>query len=146
MYMSSHRRENRPTPLHSVSVAGVAIRDDGRILTIQRADNGTWEPPGGVLDLAESPEDGVRREVYEETGVRVEVDRLTGVYKNTARGILALVFRCHPAGGRERLSDESTAVTWLTPAEVYAVRVTDALLDGAPRVRAHDGRRLAGGA
>lgn len=80
-------------------------------------------------------------------------DRLTGVYKNTARGILALVFRCHPEGGRERLSDESTAVTWLTPAEVidrmaevFAVRVTDALLDGAPRVRAHDGRRLAGGA
>ena len=70
-----------------------------------------------------------------------------------ALGILALVFRCHPEGGRERLSDESTAVTWLTPAEVidrmaevFAVRVTDALLDGAPRVRAHDGRRLAGGA
>ncbi|MFE6719980.1 NUDIX domain-containing protein [Streptomyces albidoflavus] len=94
MYMSSPRRENRPTPFHSVSVAGVAIRDDGRILTIQRADNGTWEPPGGVLDLAESPKDGVRREVYEETGIRV----------------------------------------------------TDALLDRAPRVRAHDGRRLAGGA
>ncbi|MFF8566921.1 NUDIX hydrolase [Streptomyces albidoflavus] len=151
--MSIIHRENRSTPLHSVSVAGVVIRNDGRVLTIKRADNGTWEPPGGVLDLTESPEEGVRREVYEETGIRVRVERLTGVYKNTARGILALVFRCHPEGGHERLSDESTAVTWLTPAEVvdrmaevYAVRVTDALLEGEPRVRAHDGRRLAGGA
>lgn len=149
----SNGRQQTPssTPLHSVSVAGVVVRDDGRVLTIKRADNGTWEPPGGVLELAESPEDGVRREIYEETGVTVRVGRLTGVYKNTSRGIVALVFRCHAEGGHERLSEESAAVEWLTPdevtsrmTEVYAVRVTDALLNGAPRVRAHDGRTLAG--
>lgn len=149
--MSNSRQETPSTPLHSVSVAGVVVRDDGRVLTIKRADNGTWEPPGGVLELAEAPEDGVRREIYEETGVKVRVGRLTGVYKNTSRGIVALVFRCHAEGGHERLSEESAAVEWLTPdevtsrmTEVYAVRVTDALLNGAPRVRAHDGRRLAG--
>ncbi|MEV6794864.1 NUDIX domain-containing protein [Streptomyces sp. NPDC051320] len=149
MYMSNSRQETPSTPLHSVSVAGVVIREDGRVLTIKRADNGTWEPPGGVLELSEAPEDGVRREVYEETGVKVQVDRLTGVYKNTTRGIVALVFRCHAEGGREQLSDESTAVEWLTPAEitsrmgeVYAVRVTDALQDDAPHVRSHDGRKV----
>ncbi|MFJ1636231.1 NUDIX hydrolase [Streptomyces sp. NPDC086796] len=150
MYMSNSRQETPSTPLHSVSVAGVVVREDGRVLTIKRADNGTWEPPGGVLELSEAPEDGVRREVYEETGIKVQVDRLTGVYKNTARGIVALVFRCHAEGGHEQLSGESTAVEWLTPdeatsrmAEVYAVRVTDALLNDAPHVRAHDGRKLA---
>jgi len=56
-----------------VSVAGVVVRDDGRVLAIRRADNGTWEPPGGVLELSETLEDGVRREVYEETGVKVSV-------------------------------------------------------------------------
>jgi len=60
-------------PQHSVSVAGVVVRDDGRVLAIRRADNGTWEPPGGVLELSETLEDGVRREVYEETGVKVSV-------------------------------------------------------------------------
>ncbi|MEV7892950.1 NUDIX hydrolase [Streptomyces cyaneofuscatus] len=150
MYMSNSHHETPSTPLHSVSVAGVVVREDGRVLTIRRADNGTWEPPGGVLELSEAPEDGVRREVYEETGIKVQVDRLTGVYKNTARGIVALVFRCHAEGGQEQLSEESTAVEWLTPdevtsrmAEVYAVRVTDALLNDAPYVRAHDGRKLA---
>ncbi|WP_344447389.1 NUDIX hydrolase, partial [Kitasatospora nipponensis] len=92
LYMSSSRREAPSTPLHSVSVAGVVVREDGRVLAIRRADNGTWEPPGGVLELGETVEDGVRREIYEETGIKVTVDRLTGVYKNMTRGIVALVF------------------------------------------------------
>ncbi|MFD5919075.1 NUDIX hydrolase [Kitasatospora sp. NPDC058201] len=144
--------ETGPPPLHSVSVAGVVVREDGRVLAIRRADNGAWEPPGGVLELSEAVEDGVRREVFEETGIKVGVERLTGVYKNVTRGIVALVFRCRPEDGTARLSDESTAVDWLTPAEVsdrmaevYAVRVLDALRDGAaPSIRDHDGRRVLG--
>ncbi|MEU9579139.1 NUDIX hydrolase [Streptomyces chilikensis] len=149
LYMSNSARETSSTPLHSVSVAGAVVREDGRLLAIRRADNGTWELPGGVLELAEAPEEGVVREVWEETGVRVEVDQLTGVYKNTTRGIVALVFRCKPSGGVERTSDESTAVEWLTPdevsermSEVYAVRLLDALDEAGPHVRSHDGRQL----
>ncbi|WP_432042752.1 NUDIX hydrolase [Streptomyces cadmiisoli] len=135
-------------PLHSVSVAGVVVRDDGRVLAIRRADNGTWEPPGGVLELDERPEDGAAREVLEETGIRVSVERLTGVYKNMSRGVVALVFRCRPVDGVERTSSESTAVEWLTAdevekwmGEVYALRVLDALAaTTTPQVRAHDGR------
>jgi 8-oxo-dGTP diphosphatase len=149
LYMSNSAQEGTSTPLHSVSVAGVVVREDGRLLAIRRADNGTWELPGGVLELDESPEAGVQREVREETGIHVEVDELTGVYKNTTRGIVALVFRCKPAGGTERTSSESTAVDWLTPdevsermGEVYAVRLLDALDGAGPHVRSHDGRRL----
>ncbi|MFD8732492.1 MULTISPECIES: NUDIX domain-containing protein [unclassified Streptomyces] len=114
-----------------------------------RADNGTRELPGGILELNETPEAGVAREVWEETGMHVEVDQLTGVYKNTTRGIVALVFRCKPSGGTERTSSESTAVSWLTPdevsermAEVYAVRLLDALDGNGPHVRSHDGKQL----
>ncbi|MEU0276832.1 NUDIX domain-containing protein [Streptomyces sp. NPDC006307] len=147
--MSTASQQHKSTPLHSVSVAGAVVREDGRLLAIRRADNGTWELPGGVLELAESPEEGVAREVWEETGIRVEVDELTGVYKNTARGIIALVFRCKPSGGTERTSAESLAVDWLTPAEVaermsevYAVRLLDALDGEGPHVRSHDGKHL----
>ncbi len=135
--------------LHSVSVAGAVVRDDGRILVIRRADNGAWELPGGVLELAETPEDGVVREVWEETGIRVAVERLTGVYKNMNRGVVALVFRCRPTGGQARPSEESTDVQWFSPDEVkqsmteaFAVRLLDALASDAPYVRAHDGRQL----
>lgn len=41
-----------------------------------------------MLELDESPEQGVSREVWQETGIHVEVDQLTGVYKNTGRGIV----------------------------------------------------------
>ncbi|MDH6517957.1 8-oxo-dGTP diphosphatase [Streptomyces sp. SAI-135] len=147
--MSNSHPQSPSTPLHSVSVAGVVVREDGRVLVIRRADNGTWEPPGGVLERTEAIEDGVRREVYEETGIKVRVERLTGVYKNMTVGVVALVFRCQPEGGHEQLSAESTAVAWLTPdeavaamGEVYAVRIADALRDEAPHIRTHDGRKL----
>ncbi|WP_327384123.1 NUDIX hydrolase [Streptomyces sp. NBC_01207] len=149
LYMSTGSPQAKSTPLHSVSVAGAVIREDGRLLAIRRADNGTWELPGGVLELTEPPEAGVRREVLEETGIEVEVGELTGVYKNTTRGIVALVFRCKPSGGTERTSEESTAVDWLTPeeisaqmSEVYAIRLLDALDNAGPHVRSHDGRQL----
>ncbi|MFD1965403.1 NUDIX hydrolase [Pseudonocardia alni] len=131
-----------------MSVAGIVVRDDGRILVIQRRDNSHWEPPGGVLELGETFEQGVRREVVEETGIAVEVERLTGAYKNLPRGIVALVFRCRPTGGEPTTTDESRCVDWLTPDQVrehmdpaYAVRVLDALTD-EPASRAHDGVQL----
>ncbi|MFI8346545.1 NUDIX hydrolase [Streptomyces sp. NPDC085596] len=148
LYMSQPQEAN-PSPLHSVSVAGVVVREDGRLLAIRRADNGAWQLPGGILELDETPEAGVAREVLEETGIHVEVDELTGVYKNLPRGIVALVFRCKPSGGIERTSSESTAVSWITPdevsermSEVFAVRLLDALDGNGPHVRSHDGKRL----
>ncbi|KOV95144.1 hypothetical protein ADL04_21605 [Streptomyces sp. NRRL B-3648] len=104
--------------------------------------------PGGIFELNETPEAGVAREVLEETGIHVEVDELTGVYKNLTRGIVALVFRCKPSDGTERTSSESTAVSWLTPdevsermSEVFVVSLLDALDVNGPHVRSHGGKR-----
>ncbi len=139
------------TPKHSVSVAGVVVRDDDRVLVIRRDDNGHWEAPGGVLELNESFEDGVRREVLEETGLNVTVERLTGVYKNLAHGIVALVYRCSPADGEVCPTAEAREVRWMTREEVqsamnpaFAVRVLDAFGEGA-HSRAHDGVSLVSG-
>lgn len=135
-------------PKHSVSVAGIVVRDDGRVLAIRRRDNHHWEPPGGVLELHETFDQGVRREIIEETGIDVQIERLTGVYKNMPRGIVALVFRCSPVGGRLASTDEAVSVRWLTIEEIrqrmdpaYVVRVTDAFADRAS-ARAHDGVNL----
>lgn len=138
-------------PRHSVSVAAAIVGDDGTVLAIQRRDNKQWEPPGGILELDEGPLDGLRREVLEETGLHIEPETLTGVYKNMPQGIIALVFRCHVTGGSAHPSKESNKVTWLTREEVndrmseaFAVRITDALdFAGIPSVRTHDGRDLA---
>ncbi|MBY5161463.1 NUDIX domain-containing protein [Salsipaludibacter albus] len=139
-----------PAPRHSVSVAAAVVNDREQVLAIQRRDNGHWEPPGGVLELSESIEDGLRREVREETGVEVDVVRLTGVYKNMRRGIVALVFRCRPAAGRATPTEESAASAWLDAEDIeasmdeaYAVRLLDALGDSPEvAVRSHDGMNL----
>ncbi|OBK58815.1 NUDIX hydrolase [Mycobacterium gordonae] len=136
------------TPKHSVSVAGIVVRDDGRVLVIKREDNGHWEAPGGVLELDESFEAGVRREVLEETGLEVTVERLTGVYKNLTHGIVALVYRCRPAGGEPNATEEAREIRWMTKEEVqsamvpaFGARVLDAFED-VPQSRAHDGVNL----
>jgi ADP-ribose pyrophosphatase YjhB (NUDIX family) len=142
--------EPTPSPRHSVSVAGVILdRDASQVLLIQRRDNGRWEPPGGVLELSESIEAGLRREVREETGVEIEVEGLSGVYKNMAGGIIALVFRCRATTQPLTETNEAVAVAWQPVREVgalmppaYAVRISDALALGRVPARAHDGIQL----
>lgn len=138
---------NPLSPRHSVSVAAAITNDEGRVLAIRRRDNGQWEPPGGVLELDEPIVDGLVREVREETGLTIEPGPLTGVYKNMARGIVALVFRCWAPAAAPSASAEAVEVRWLTANEIrelmdeaYAVRMLDALAEGRPpAIRSHDG-------
>lgn len=137
-------------PRHSVSVTGVVIRpEDGRVLVIKRSDDGRWVPPGGVLELGETPEECAVREVREETGVEVKPLRLTGVYKNMKLGVVSLAFLCEPVGGQAQTSPEAIEVAWMTPGEAFSaapeargIRITDALSASGPFVRAHDGTHL----
>lgn len=136
-------------PRHSVSVTAVVFHADGRVLAIQRQDDGRWVPPGGVVELNETLEQAVVREVLEETGVRVKPEVLTGVYKNMPLGVVSLTFRCHPISGDPIPTDEASEATWLTLDQVQklmpearAIRVLDALRDDGPFTRTHDGTHL----
>lgn len=137
------------TPKHSVSVAGIVIDDQDRVLVIRRRDNNHWEPPGGILELHETFEQGLRREILEETGVTITIDRLTGVYKNLNRAIVALVFRCQPDNQPRLATSEAAEIRWMTRNQIvavmdpaYAIRVLDAF-EPKPKIRAHDGIELA---
>jgi 8-oxo-dGTP diphosphatase len=134
---------------HSVSVAGVVQNADGDVLVIRRRDNGQYQAPGGILEESERIEDGLVREVSEETGYAVHPEQLTGIYKNMKLGVVALVFRCRLVGGEPRINDEASEVLWLDPevaveqmTEAFAIRVTDALGGPWPHVRHHDGTKL----
>lgn len=138
-----------PAARHSVSVAAIVVNDAGQVLVTQRRDTGKWEPPGGVLESDESILDGLCREVHEETGLLIRPERLTGVYKNMPRSVVALVFRVRVAGGTLRTTDETVRAEWWTRElvvklmdEVYAIRVLDALDGDDPAVRAHDGVKI----
>lgn len=137
------------SPRHSVSVAAAVVNEAGQLLAVRRRDNGHWEPPGGILELDETIQAGLVREVQEETGVQVEPVALSGIYKNMRRGIIALVFRCRIVAGEPQPTAETEQIAWLGPDEVrelmdeaYATRLLDALQPGPVAIRAHDGLSL----
>jgi len=77
-----------------------------------------WNLPGGRVEAAESPWDAVVREVREEVGLLVRVDRLLGVYAMPARADLVFNFLCVSVGGAIRPSDEADDIQWFNHAEI----------------------------
>jgi ADP-ribose pyrophosphatase YjhB (NUDIX family) len=69
---------SRPTPVAVVDTA--VIDEEGRILLIQRADNGKWAMPGGALEVGETAVEGAVRETLEETGVECQVKSMIGIF------------------------------------------------------------------
>ncbi len=88
------------------------------VLLTRRADNGQWCLPGGMIEPGESVPEGCEREVWEETGLRVRVGRLTGVYSNPNQltvypdgnkvQVIVLAFEVEQVSGKLGLSNETT--------------------------------------
>ena len=88
--------------------------DAGRILLSRRRDYDVWNLPGGGVHAGETLWEAVVREVREETGLSVAVERLTGIYQKPARQAFAFAFRCRVTGGRLRPTREAAEHRALT--------------------------------
>lgn len=127
-----------------VAVAAVVVDDDGRVLMIERTDNGKWALPGGAQELGESVRDAAVRETREETGVDIEVTGVVGIYSDPRHVIayddgevrqeFSICLRGRPVGGTPATSDESRSVRWVSPA-----RLEHLPIDGRMRRRIEDG-------
>lgn len=106
-----------------------------KILLTRRTDNGLWCIPGGAMDVGESAAQACEREMWEETGLRVRVTRLIGIYTSpdlvleysdgNRWQLVALSFEAQVIGGELGLSDETTAVGFFTPQEIGALDLMD---------------------
>jgi ADP-ribose pyrophosphatase YjhB (NUDIX family) len=102
-------------------VAGTIPVDDGRVLLIRRNINpskGKWTFPGGFVDWGETVAGAAVRETLEETGLRVHLQGLIGVYSYADHPVVIVVYRAHVAGGTLRLNHETQEIAWLTPGEI----------------------------
>ena len=90
--------------------------DEGKILLQKRASSDIWGFPGGALEIGESAEEAVKREVEEETGLRVAVDSLIGVYtkyfdiypNGDEAQTIVFFFQCSTVGGKLHIDREET--------------------------------------
>src|ERR1700716_2498437 len=110
-----------------VSVKGVIIRD-GRVILL-RNDRDEWELPGGKLELSESPEQALAREVKEELQLTIEPRSIMGswVYSIVPGvHVLVLTYGCSESSRDEAvLSDEHKELKWFPLAEVDSLRMPD---------------------
>ena len=105
------------------------LYDGGRILLIQRKDDGLWAMPGGILEVGETPSEGICREAREETSLEVGVMMLSGVYDSRLCGtrsachLYQFVFLCRlrTADSRTQLSSETLGVSWYRRDKISAL-------------------------
>ena len=118
--------ETRNLPLHFISVAGLVYKEN-KVLLI-KSENRGWEIPGGVVEQGEDILEGLKREIFEESGIVAEPEKLVGIYQrlNTKEGygplegmvlppVVNLTFICKYVDGKETVSDESLEVGWFAP-------------------------------
>ncbi len=66
-----------------VYAGGCIFNENGEVLLQKRADCNKWGFPGGAIELGETPEMAAKREVKEETGLDIEVNKLIGIYTDS---------------------------------------------------------------
>jgi 8-oxo-dGTP diphosphatase len=128
----SNQREYPERPL--VGVGGVVIAG-GRALLIRRGGPplaGQWSIPGGMLELGESIEEGVRRELQEETGIEVRVRDLIEVFERIIPGeggrtryhFVIVDYWCEMVRGEARAASDVTDVAWASEDELEQYGLT----------------------
>ena len=107
--------------------SALVVDGAGRILLQRRADSGNWSLPGGTMDIGETLEQCVIREVKEETGLDIDITGLLGIYTDPhhviayadgeVRQEFNVTYLGRVVGGAIEASDESTAVRFVEPAD-----------------------------
>lgn len=122
------------------SASGIVEDHKGRVLLARRViepARGCWDVPGGFLEPGEHPEQGVVRELREETGLAVQVERLVGVYMDIygsgAVHTLNFYYLCRARGGTPLGADDVGEVAWFAaedlPDNLAFQNTRDALRD-----------------
>lgn len=107
-------------PKHRMTVCAAVIREDRNILLIRNPERG-WELPGGHVEEGESVCDALLREVKEETGIEVEIERFCGISQEVHTSVLNMFWIARPIGGTMQTSSESIEVRYADLSEARSL-------------------------
>jgi ADP-ribose pyrophosphatase YjhB (NUDIX family) len=98
--------------------AGVVAERDGAILMTRRNHEpklGEWSFPSGYVDAFEDVREAAAREALEETGIRVAIEQLLGVYQEAGSRVIYLAFAGRAGAGDPVCGDECLEVRFFPP-------------------------------
>jgi 8-oxo-dGTP diphosphatase len=131
------KREYPDTPL--VGVGAIIIEGDSVVL-VKRGHPplaGEWSIPGGLLEVGETLRQAAVREALEETGLRVEVGELLGVYDRILRDAdertlyhyVLIDFLCRRIAGEFQAADDAAEARWFTRGEIGGLTLAEDTAD-----------------
>jgi 8-oxo-dGTP diphosphatase len=132
--------DSRTYPKRPYLAVSAAIFRAGRVLIVRRGAppmQGIYTLPGGGVELGETLEQAVIREVREETGLSIEPISLAGYREVIARDpegkierhFVILPFAARYLAGEISLNAELTEAKWLLPAELSGLKTTEGLAE-----------------
>src|SRR5438034_4763795 len=124
------------SPIFRIGVFALIFDNERRILLGHRRDIDWWNLPGGGMEAGETVDEALCREVREETGLEVEVERLVGVYSKPQKQEVVLTFLCQVIGGTLQSTEEIRESRYFAPDALpentlpkHRQRIKDALLN-----------------
>jgi mutator protein MutT len=131
--------DDRRYPQRPVLGVGALIFNRGRILLVERGKEplkGYWSLPGGVLETGETLEQGVAREVREETGLEVKPVKVFEIFERIIRDAqgapeyhyVLIDYICRVTGGTLRAADDASRAAWVTQRLLPTYQITTGTL------------------
>jgi 8-oxo-dGTP diphosphatase len=138
--LTSGDTQERTYPTRPYLAVSAAIFRDGRVLIVRRGrapSQGIYTLPGGGVEVGETLEAAVVREVREETGLEIELLALAGYRQMIARDaggkierhFVILPFAARWRGGEISLNEELAEADWLLPSQLAGLHTTEGLAD-----------------
>jgi len=127
---------NRQYPERPILGVGALILRGDSILLVERGKEplkGYWSLPGGVVEVGETLEEAIRREVREETHLEIEIAQVLEIFERIMRDgdgrpeyhYVLIDYLCYANAGEAKPASDASQVAWVHRDQLDRYRITE---------------------